>query len=421
MFRFLYLGVVFLFFRVEIWAQSNNSPYSSFGIGDLWEQGLSRNSGMAGVGIGLGSATGINALNPASYAHLQLTSIDLSLFYKYTNLKTLSRETALSTSGVQGLVLSFPAVKKGLGITIGVLPYSSVGYQVVKESRFLYGQRTDSLLSSHSGEGGINDLFFGFAFKPLKRLSLGFNLSYLFGTINEYQTASIIVPNSILTLYNQHNSYQGVKIHTGIQYHDTLKNGVLVRLGGVFTLPTTLYSTEMTILSLSQTSSQGIRSLLLDTLVNNLKSVVSVPPVIGFGVCFEKPNKFMLGIDGSVQNWSSSNLINNSLKLQSSYRFKIGSEYVPDATSRKFVKNIAYRIGAKYEQTAFIINGISISQMGFTFGFGLPVTRQSSRLNIGFEIGSRGTTEGGLIAEIYYQGYFGISFNERWFHRKKIE
>jgi hypothetical protein len=48
-----------------------------------------------------------------------------------------------------------------------------------------------------------------------------------------------------------------------------------------------------------------------------------------------------------------------------------------------------YRGGLKYEKTGLVVDGESIND-GFTLGIGLPITGLS-HVNIGFELGKRGT------------------------------
>ena len=49
-----------------------------------------------------------------------------------------------------------------------------------------------------------------------------------------------------------------------------------------------------------------------------------------------------------------------------------------------------------------------INEFGISFGVGLPVGKELSTFNLGFEIGKRGTIDSGLVKENYFN-FFNIS------------
>jgi hypothetical protein len=51
------------------------------------------------------------------------------------------------------------------------------------------------------------------------------------------------------------------------------------------------------------------------------------------------------------------------------------------------VKRIVYRGGLKYKKTGLVVDGESINDVGFTLGYGLPITETLSNVNIGLELG----------------------------------
>ncbi len=61
-----------------------------------------------------------------------------------------------------------------------------------------------------------------------------------------------------------------------------------------------------------------------------------------------------------------------------------------------------------------------INEFGLTFGAGFPLKGQQSMINLGVEIGQRGTINYGLIKENYIRISLGFSFYERWFLRSKF-
>ena len=65
------------------------------------------------------------------------------------------------------------------------------------------------------------------------------------------------------------------------------------------------------------------------------------------------------------------------------------------------------------------INNESINEFGISFGVGLPINKELSNINLGFEFGKRGTTNNGLVQENYINFRLSLSLNDKWF--KKIQ
>ena len=55
-----------------------------------------------------------------------------------------------------------------------------------------------------------------------------------------------------------------------------------------------------------------------------------------------------------------------------------------------------------------------------SFGVSLPIGLRLSNVNLGFELGKRGTTDNNLIKENYYNFRLSLSLNDKWFRKQKI-
>ena len=112
------------------------------------------------------------------------------------------------------LTLQFP-ISKFMGGSIGLVPYSSVGYSFGADVTDKDGKEVGS--SSFAGEGGISELYVGVGAKLFKGFTLGANFSYQFGTIindsyinDEYGTTS--------TLFERTMEIRDWNILLGLQY-----------------------------------------------------------------------------------------------------------------------------------------------------------------------------------------------------------
>jgi hypothetical protein len=67
------------------------------------------------------------------------------------------------------------------------------------------------------------------------------------------------------------------------------------------------------------------------------------------------------------------------------------------------------------------IQNEDINEFGISFGVGLPMGRKFSNINIGFEYGSKGTTNSNLVKENFFNINLSLSFNDKWFQKRKID
>ena len=168
-------------------AQSNgsNSSYSRFGLGTLNEQSQGFNRSMAGVALGLADGQIVNIQNPASYSRIDsLTFIfDIGMSMQFgrfsQNGNTINaRNTSLdyATAGFR--------LHKGLGMAIGFVPYSTIGYNFATVApvgnNHITGQDITTT-TSYYGNGGLHQLMLGLGWNPVAHLSIGVNASYVWG------------------------------------------------------------------------------------------------------------------------------------------------------------------------------------------------------------------------------------------------
>ncbi len=173
---YLILAILAVITASGLSAQNTTSPYSKFGYGLLRDNATSAQRQMGGVGYAMRSGRQVNVMNPAAYAAMDsLTFIfdmgtDASLFWRKDN----TGKDHDWGGGLDYVTMQFP-VSKIIGVSAGILPYSSVGYS--------FGSEISNGASSHQGTGGLNQLYLGAGIMPIKNLSVGFNISYLFGNI----------------------------------------------------------------------------------------------------------------------------------------------------------------------------------------------------------------------------------------------
>src|ERR1041385_6945202 len=76
--NYIFFFLVFLFFSLISVAQEN-SPFSRYGLGDLYPQQHIVSRGMGGLAAAYADPQAINTINPASYGYIGLVTYDFSL------------------------------------------------------------------------------------------------------------------------------------------------------------------------------------------------------------------------------------------------------------------------------------------------------------------------------------------------------
>jgi long-subunit fatty acid transport protein len=392
-----------------------SSPYSYYGIGDLRFKGSVENRSMAGLSVAPDSIH-INLENPAGFANLKLTTFTIGGSRNSTKLKTDTQNESAQRTTLDYLAVGLPLGKFGAGF--GLIPYSSVGYKIQSVS-------TDPAINSKrfNGTGGINKVFLGLGYKILPNLSIGADAHYNFGKIEtsnlEY---AALVPTGSRELNTAYLS--GVNFNIGMMYQSKINKKLTFFSSMDFSPESNLRSNNT-----RNIATVNFNSNFDMQMVDELENIVSVkdlklPAKIAIGTGIGETGKWLLGAEVTLKNKGSlANSYNafDNVGYEKFTKYTLGGFYVPNSKSfSSYVQRIVYRAGLKYEKTGLIINSQSITDAGFTLGLGLPITGSFSNINIGFELGKRGTTSANLVQENYANLNVSFSLNDKWFVKTKF-
>ena len=189
-----FLAVVM--FSVNNLSAQENSPFSRYGIGDIYPSQSIASRAMGGVAAGYYNEQAINSVNPSSYSALKyvklyggaksaLVSYDIGISIDARNLISATpvgsyRSTNFIPSYIQlGIPLSAKADtrKRNVGLVLGLKPYSRINYSISKNER----TGIDSMQTLYDGRGGLNTFYAGIG-KRFGNLSIGFNGGYSWGS-----------------------------------------------------------------------------------------------------------------------------------------------------------------------------------------------------------------------------------------------
>lgn len=397
------------------------SPYSYFGIGDSRTTSSVENQMMGGLSM-YGDSIHISFKNPAAFGKLGLMTYTAALSRKEIGLKSSTEKQSSSITNLDYLAIGFP-LAKGLGVGFGLMPYSSVGYGIVIES---LNQNQETIFNSYSGEGGLNRAFLSLGYQATKDISIGATANFSFGTISSQRVQS---EDDVQfgTLDERESRINGFDFNISANYTPKISDRhTLYTSLGIDTQVNLVSKNSQRIGSFSTVNGQDIEVLDVNLAAQNLLNTeIKIPTTTTLGVGFGEERKWFLGGEYSFQaldGFSSAFFEQDNLQYKDASGFAIGGFFIPEYNSfDKFFRRVTYRAGAKYSKTGMVVNNEEINNFGITFGLGLPMGRTFSNINLGFELGKRGTTNANLVRENYFKINIGLSLNDRWFQKRQID
>lgn len=420
MIKKIILGISLLFSTVLLAQEGTASPYSFYGIGDVKFKGTNENRAMGTVGVFVDSIH-VNLQNPASYSFLKYTSLTVGGANTRTTFKTNSQEEKAQRTTLDYLAVGLPLGKAG--VSFGIIPYSAVGYKVqrVRTADNIFGE-SETRTETFQGEGGLNKVFLGGAYKITPKLSFGMDLQYSFGGIETKSIVFITDPAiAVGSRTKNESTYSGFSVTTGLFYHTKLKNNLEWSNSFTFTPESNLNSNNSRNVALVTYGITGAEFIGDNSDVEVADSKFKIPSKVSFGTAFGKSKKWFVGTEVTLQG-KNDGASQENVGFESASRFAVGGFYIPKYNSfRNYFERIVYRAGFRHENTGLIVNNQSIRDTGVSFGFGFPVGTSISNINLGFEYGKKGTTSNNLIQENYFNINIGLSFSDRWFVKPKYD
>lgn len=402
-------------------SQAARSPFSSFGIGEYYGNSLAHNQGMAGVGISNPQYYYLNNKNPALLVYNRLTVFEGGMLMEQRTAKGDSSKEVNSNGNLNYLIMGFP-VKPGKWTTsAGLMPYSSVNF-VLSYQNDIAGS-TNTVDVTEKGSGGINQFFWSNGVALNKNLSVGLKATYLFSSIINETTNSLTNTTQQVsyfpTIYER--SYvRDLDFSLGISYHkDSLtRKNYRLNIGAVYDFKANL-NTELSQRLERRPITKGADSVTLAT----LNGSITLPQAFSGGISFSKGYQWTVGADFTYLDYKQYRGIdgNPSSDIKSAVRMALGFEFTPDlASPSSYLKRMTYRTGVSLDNYPYLVNNNKVKDFGINFGLSLPVSRISS-LDIAVRLGKRGDLQTNTIEEKYIKLYFGVTFNDQWFIKRKFD
>jgi len=427
------IAFAFILLATTITAFSQaESPYSRYGLGTLRNPVFSANEGMGYLAAPYASGVNINYSNPASYASLSWTTVELGVLIDGAHLTGGDSSYRAGNGSVNHFAIALkPAAKHNdWAISLGLLPFSNVDYNFIQNFN---DPSIGAYSESYVGSGSIYNAYAGAAYK-VKGFSIGANAGFLFGKL-EYKKVISFPQDSFASYATQNITDVNVKsfsYNVGIQYQKQIyhnrddpdeRRDIYIFFGayGSSSLKMTARVTSYWERSVFSTSNSA--QTVVDTLSSQIPQTgkITLPYKAGTGLMFGNERFWLFGVDFKYQGWGSySTILDNGTGLTNSWSMSAGGQITPKYNDRNYLLRMQFRAGMYYGKNELTFAGSQLTQAGATLGLGFPF-KSFAHINVTGDfgsLGSAGNTQ--VLQESYYRFTIGLVMNDVWFIKRKF-
>jgi len=442
--------LAFVMLSVASAKAQENSPFSRYGVGDLYPQQTIASRAMGGVTAAFTSPQAINTVNPASYGFIPQVTFDVGISIDQRTLK--SKSPLLNYSSANFLpsyvMIGVPLNRlKGWGAAFGIKPVARINYSV---EELVQNGNADTLQKLHQGNGGLTQAFIGIGKRWGKHItgtnfSIGLNAGYEFG---RRQTDNIInyIDSTPFTKsnYSATTTYSGVFINPGAMLSigfgkkqdkiTKVYESYQLRIGASANIQHNLNASQNSIVESFDYDANGA-IVPLDTIKiqNGITGKLVIP--LNYTVGFMLSNlltdygvsKWSIGADYTGGKWSDYRFYGQPDQVVNNWMLHAGGEFTPNLTSANGFSRAIYRLGFYTGKNYINADGNGYDEKAVTFGVGFNLRKyrgqydnQQTLINTAIEIGKRGSTVNN-VTENYFKLSVGFSLSDLWFVKRKYD
>ncbi len=372
---------------------------------------------MGGVSTATRSNKSINSANPASYTAVDSMTFmfDVGASILTSRLTDQAGHRNTFNGNLEYITMQFP-IGKWFGFSAGLLPYSSVGYDLTESDSLVITGQTDVngnpthayWTKNYYGEGGISQVYMGLSFELFKHVSIGANAYYMFGKVENMRSLSFTSSTYATVLQRNYIDVSDFRFRYGIQAYHTFAKKHNIVLGATFENKSKLNGTFLQI----------------ETNTNDTTNISSdgfdLPMCYGVGIQYTYDNRLVISADYNFQDWASAKYFGKTDSLQNRMKFALGAEYRHNPMGQKYIDRMAFRAGINISNS--YITGVQkdffSNNIGAAIGVGFPLRNSNSVINATFEYGKVGSTVS--LREDYFKFTISTSVNENWFFKRKL-
>lgn len=396
-----------LLLSVGLSAQNlSSSPYSRYAYGDLNENVPTGFRAMGGVGIGMRNNRAINPAQPASYTSCDSLTfmMDVAASASWSRYQDATGMRNKANGNLEYLTLQFPLWKRWIAMSVGLLPYSSVGYSISLSDSTAGGAY--HYTTEYEGAGNISEVYGGLSFNICNWVALGANVYYMWGALSHMRSLVFVETGLNPTIQDEILSVSNVRFRAGAQFFHTWGDHT-VNVGAIFESKLKLNSD----LYIIETQTEDSIPIFRDGW--------QLPMVWGVGASYNWANRLTIGFDFERQCMGSA-LYNGApgyeSGLQDKNRIAIGVEYRHNSAGRKYAERMLWRAGFNVQDEYLMT--IGAKRYTASIGIGFPLYTVGTVINTTIEYTHRGSSAG--LEDNSLRFTIGASIAENWFFKRKL-
>ena len=408
--------------------REDGSVYSRFGLGELRSFSSSQTQAMGGGGTALWSYNYTNLDNPASWSRQVLVRAVAGMRLDGIRATDTNNNVKTLHSGSLGAVqFGVPLKNDRLGLALAFEPFSRTNYLITMQNVLITDPTlgdTTSYRIDYEGTGGLQLARIGLGVQVVPGFSVGAGIDFLFGITAETRRTSFASTDFTQTVLSNNTRAGGVTGSIGVIASRT---GILaeqddISVAARLRLPATLQQTRTRTLG---------ESLNRDTLGTDIRGDSRLPLSARFGVAYHLDNRWAFTADWLYEPWSA---FESDLELpgytpggasgfRDRSRISGGIEWQPGGANllESYFERVAYRLGIYYDGSYVApAEDVDLTTRALTGGFSLPALLAGARMDVNFEFGSRGATDGLHIRDRFITVSATLNVGERWFVKRKL-
>lgn len=402
----IYIWIAALLMSIGMSAQNmTSSPYSRYAYGDLNENVPVGYRAMGGVGFGMRSNKAINPAQPASFTACDTLTFmfDVAASACWNHYKDAGGVKNKGNGNLEYVTMQFPLWKQWIAMSVGLQPYSSVGYNI---------QMADSIpgtahyTKTYYGDGNISQVYGGLSFNICNWFALGANVYYMWGDLDHMRTLVFTESDINPTLENENLRVRNVRVRAGAQLFHTFGSHT-INFGAIYE-PKLKLNSELTIIDTQLSDS-----------IETYSGYWQLPMVWGVGASYNWDNRLTVAFDFERQYMADAlygGAPGSMSGLQNKNRYAFGVEYRHNPLGRKYVERMLWRVGINVQDEYLVSMGAK--RVTASIGIGFPLWTIGTVINTTIEYTHRGSAS--TLEDHGLRFTIGASIAESWFFKRKL-
>lgn len=387
------LLLTFQAFPASFFSSTNNS------LGLRTYYSTIRGMGMGSTGLASLDPYSIHPYNTATWLGINETRISILMKYDVNQIDFGWQRVFTHTANFTGLQMAIPLQRHKWVFGFGLTPYTMVNFSYTQ--KIPVDSRT--LNEYIYNKGNISRAQFSLSYAPEKRVGLGFNFYYFFGTINDDYNLSFDDNEYYDGFYKLEYRFRGpaVGFSMFINPFDSL-----IISGFLDLKPHLKFS--------------AIYHLQLTDAKEKYSTNSTIPVQWGIGLNYTLAKQWTFSTDYSFQKWSEGfNITDTKLAfLEDWYTVGVGLEHAHRKQKAKSLfQKIDLRVGVSYSQIGYQFDDNSVREFGVHAGVGIPFAHRTGRVDVAFILGRRGEVAKTVAQETFFRTLISVSAGELWFQK----